>query len=1279
MGASSEVPEASGSGERARWTPLLTVVPYLVLGLSLALTALSYRFVDQGRAWRVRGEFEAQAREVGHRLLRRLHADEQVLRGAVGLFQASDEVSREEWRRYVAALRFDERYPGIRGLGYVEWIPAAALAAHQRRLRAEGFLDYQVTPPGERVEYSAVVFLEPLDERSRRALGYDGLTDPARRAVMERARDSGATAISGPIPLDLGGAEGGPLGALMCAPVYRRGAAAATPVERREALRGFVCSPLRMKDLVTGALEALPAGLTFRLFSGPEADPQALLFDRLEAAPEPLPAGWSPDLTHDEPLDVFGQPWLLRASALPGFTEREGREASLAVVLGGVPASLLLFGLALFMARAQRRALAWGRALQEGEARYRALFELGPVGVVVIDPKTRGFVDFNDQACAQLGYTREEFARLTLDEVDAGESAAEVGARIQRVMESGHAEFEAVHRDKLGWLHDVRVLARYKPVAGDHLYHCLWRDVTLEKQAEAARRREEARFHSYFDLPLVGAALTSPEKGWLRANDRLCALLGYSRDELAALTWAELTHPDDLAADQAQFAEVMAGRRDGYALEKRFLRKSGEVLWASLAVQCVRDAQGRVEYFAALLDDITTRKLDEQVLQARLALASGALDGTLESLLVQTLDQVELLTASAIGFFHFVEPDEEALVLQAWSTRTARKFCKADGHGSHYPVAQAGIWADAVRERRPVIHNDYASAPGRKGLPPGHAVLVRELVVPIFRSGKVVAALGVGNKATAYTEADVELVRRFADLAWDVAEKRQVQDRLRESDARFGAAFDSAPIMMTLSRLEDGAYLDVNRRFIEVSGFSKAEAVGKTSLGLGWISQAERDRLIAGLRADGRVAALELKLRAKGGREITAIFWGEILTVQGQRCILSLAQDVTSERRLQVQLAEAQRLESVGRLAGGVAHDFNNMLAVILGHTELLLQGEALDPDLGDGLKEISDSAHRAAAVTRQLLAFARKQTIQPQVLDLDETLGGMLKMLRRLIGEDVELAWTPGAGAARVRIDPSQVDQLVANLCVNGRDAIEGVGRITIATTTVAADAALQGRHPGLGPGPWVRLTVNDDGAGIPPDVLPHVFEPFFTTKAQGRGTGLGLATVYGIVTQNRGAVEVESAPGAGTTFHLWFPCVASAPVLAPEAPRAAVPRGVETVLVVEDEPAVLRMCAEQLERLGYQVLQAGGPMEAIKLAAQHAGKVQLLMTDVVMPGMSGKDLATMLLLGHPGMCCLFMSGYTTETMARHGVGEGGAVFLQKPFDAAALAVKVRQALAGG
>ncbi len=396
--------------------------------------------------------------------------------------------------------------------------------------------------------------------------------------------------------------------------------------------------------------------------------------------------------------------------------------------------------------------------------------------------------------------------------------------------------------------------------------------------------------------------------------------------------------------------------------------------------------------------------------------------------------------------------------------------------------------------------------------------------------------------------------------------------------------------------------------------------------------------------------------------------------------------DITERRRaeqererLREQLTQAQKMESIGRLAGGVAHDFNNMLGVILGRTEMAM--EQVDPaePLADDLQEIIKAAERSADLTRQLLAFARRQTVAPRVLDLNETIEGMLKMLRRLIGENIDLAWLPGKGLGSVRMDPSQVDQILANLCVNARDAIGDTGQVTIETAAVVIDDTNLVDYAAHRPGDYLVLAVTDNGCGMAPETLAYVFEPFYTTKETGRGTGLGLATVYGIVTQNDGFIDVSSEPGRGTTFRLYLPrhTAPAAPPRPEETDRPA-PRGHETILLVEDEPSILNMTTLMLRRQGYTVLPAATPGAASALAAEHNGAIDLLMTDVVMPEMNGSDLASSLAERYPGLKCLFMSGYTSSMIARHGVLDEGVHFIQKPFTMHSLGTKVREALQG-
>jgi CheY-like chemotaxis protein len=376
-------------------------------------------------------------------------------------------------------------------------------------------------------------------------------------------------------------------------------------------------------------------------------------------------------------------------------------------------------------------------------------------------------------------------------------------------------------------------------------------------------------------------------------------------------------------------------------------------------------------------------------------------------------------------------------------------------------------------------------------------------------------------------------------------------------------------------------------------------------------------------------------------------------------------------------LLQAQKLEAVARLAGGVAHDFNNMLAVIQGHAELALMRLGVDDPSFRHFSAIRDTARRSADLTQQLLAFARKQVITPISLDLNKTVESILKMLRRLLGEDIDLAWIPGKGLWTIKADPTQIDQILANLCINARDAITGVGKIIVATDNCSIDKDYCSTHAGFLPGDFVRISVSDNGCGMDKQLLNQIFEPFFTTKELGKGTGLGLATVYGAVRQNEGFVNVYSELGQGSVFSIYFPRYTGESKHIPaEGTVDAIVGGHETILLVEDELFILDTAKDMLEQLGYTVLAASTPNEAFQLAQQHPEKIDLVITDVIMPHMNGRDLANQLLAHQPWMKCLFMSGYTADIIAYQGKLEEHVHFIQKPFSLSILAAKIRQTL---
>ncbi|MDA3897465.1 MAG: GAF domain-containing protein [Desulfobacteraceae bacterium] len=986
------------------------------------------------------------------------------------------------------------------------------------------------------------------------------------------------------------------------------------------------------------------------------------------------------------------------------------------------------------------------------------------------------------------------------------------------------------------------------------------------------------------------------------------------------------------------------------------------------------------------------RLLAKDFMRIRLRLFEYATSHSLEKLLQKTLDEVEILTQSSVGFYHFVERDQKTLSLQAWSTRTLKEFCKAEGKGMHYDIDQAGVWVDCLHQRRPVIHNDYASLPHKKGMPPGHAAVVRELVVPIMKDDWIVAILGVGNKPTDYTEKDIEIVSFLADVAWVIVEQKRLEialsyekeklsvtlrsigdgviatdlkgrvvfinkvaetlsgwmqdeacgrplsevfhiineltrercespfdktlkanaiveladhtilisrdgterpiadscapvldtksellgmvlvfrDQTKELTARraverqqqllvaisrgqtrFIADNDPAgvfdDILSDLLALTDSEYGFIGEVLFSPEGqpYLKTYALTniawnketrefydqnapnglefrnlKTLFGAALISgepvivndplhaprrsglpeghppvktflaipihlngklfamagmanrpggydkklldflnpflvsiaqlveafrhRAERKRSEDELRqyehivssAKDMLALLDkdfVYLAANGaylqafaktpdemiGRTVTDVFgeafFSTVVRPRAERCMAGediryqdwfefpatgrrymdvaysphfgpdneirgfvvTARDITKIENLQAQLRQAQKIESVGRLAGGVAHDYNNALSAIIGFTEMAMTDLAPNDPNRENLDEVLKAAKRATEITRQLLAFARKQTIAPKVLDVNERVESMFNMLQRLIGEDIDLAWLPGKMLWPVKMDPSQVDQILINLCVNARDAIDGVGKVTIETTEITFDTTYCDDHAGFVSGDFVQLAVSDNGCGMDGETLDNIFEPFFTTKDVNKGTGLGLATVYGIVKQNNGFINVYSEPGKGTTFRIYLPRHQGKIVEIQDESPAEIPhsRG-ETVLIVEDDLQILKLARQILKGLGYTVLISGTPLEAIGLAEESAGEIHLLVTDVIMPEMNGRELSERLKAFYPDLKCIFMSGYTANVIAHHGVLDEGVQFIQKPFSRRDLAISVRKAL---
>jgi PAS domain S-box-containing protein len=515
-------------------------------------------------------------------------------------------------------------------------------------------------------------------------------------------------------------------------------------------------------------------------------------------------------------------------------------------------------------------------------------------------------------------------------------------------------------------------------------------------------------------------------------------------------------------------------------------------------------------------------------------------------------------------------------------------------------------------------------------------------------------------------------------LSRDVTQRRQLERQLQENEQKYRMLFEANAEAMYVYDLETYRFLAVNQAAIARYGYTREEFLARTVFDLRPPEEAEKLR--AYLRAHPRVSETTSGWihRRKDGSLLEAEVVAHTIDFGGRLANLVLARNVTEQRRLEAQLRQAQKMEAVGRLAGGIAHDFNNLLTAILGSAQLALREVEPSHAVRQDLEEIRRAGLRAAELTRQLLAYSRRQVVAPKVIDINDVVRNLESMLRRLIREDIDLVLELAPHPLAVKSDVGQLDQVVLNLVVNARDAMTERGRITVRTGAASLGAQQPGNEPPAPPGAYVHIAVADTGSGLTPEARAHLFEPFFTTKELGKGTGLGLATVYGIVKQNGGFIYVDSAPGQGTTVRVYLP-LSTEPLPGADAALSAPPPsgGSETVLLVEDEAAVRQFARRALESSGYCVLSAGDGAEALALASRHPGPIHVLLTDVVMPGMGGPELARRLSLLRPTLRVLYCSGYTDDASLRDGVRESGTAFLQKPFAPEDLIHKIREVLA--
>ena len=762
-------------------------------------------------------------------------------------------------------------------------------------------------------------------------------------------------------------------------------------------------------------------------------------------------------------------------------------------------------------------------------------------------------------------------------------------------------------------------------------------------QADESIRESERKFHAVFDQANQFLGLLALDGRVLEANRTALHFGGLPEsDMIGKPLWKTplWPHSEELQ-EKAQLAVQLAAKGKLVSFESSHHAADGKLYYFDFSLKPVRDENGQVVLLMLEGRDITSYKLAEEEIGRQAGFLQVLIDAMPYPVFYKDRQGRYLGCNRAFEQIQEMRSDEVAgkTVRDVAPKELADIVTRADEELLKKPGTQIyeGIIESPSGERRDVIFHK-ATFEGPEGTPAG-----------------IVSALV------------------------DITARRQAEKILEESEAKTRAILDNIGLGVAMIS-PDMEVLELNRRMRE--WFPSLE-VDQHPLCYLSLRQPPRDEIcencpVCRTLKDGRVHEITIQTAPPGGVRHMRVISSPIVDAAGRtKAVVEIVEDITEKLSLEAQFRQAQKMEAVGRLAGGVAHDFNNMLGVILGYAELALNKIEPGHPLHADLASISIAARRSTDIIRQLLAFARKQTIAPKTLDLNEAVEGILKMLRHLIGEDIDLIWRPYSGLWPVKMDPTQIEQILANLCVNARDAIAGVGKITIETRNHVLDEAYCADHPGFKAGSYAMLAVSDDGCGMDAENLDKIFEPFYTTKGVGQGTGLGLATVYGAVKQNDGFINVYSEKGKGTTFKIYLRRQADPIVDALIEHQGKIHKGRgETILLVEDEEVVLELAARMLNGLDYHVLSAPSPAEALRLSAEHPGEIHLLLTDVILPEMNGKDVALKLRQGRPDMKCLYMSGYTADVIAHRGMLDPGVHFIPKPFSVLDLSVKVRETL---
>jgi two-component system, cell cycle sensor histidine kinase and response regulator CckA len=874
-----------------------------------------------------------------------------------------------------------------------------------------------------------------------------------------------------------------------------------------------------------------------------------------------------------------------------------------------------------------------------GDEQYRRIFNCCPDAVFVCklgaDGVSRRFLEVNDNACQLLGYTREELLQLQVSDIDGPEADLHLPVARQRHLAEGQTVREGTHQAKNGRLIPVEINSQILDCDGSPVVVSSVREISERKQGER-------QYGDIFEGAIEGIYRTSMDGRVIAANRTMARMLGYESvsEALADITsTAQQVWLDP--NDRLQFLQMVAKHEIVRGLECQFKRKDGTPFWVSVNGHTVRGMDGQTQCYEGFIEDITERRRAQEALRKS------------EEHFRSLFENMQEGVAACRMLFENGEPCDFVYlsVNEAFERLTGLKDVAGKRVSDVIPgIRESNVEMFAVFGRVAVT-----AKPERF-----------ELYVEPLRTWFFISA---------YSPQPGQFVAVFDNIT----ERKRAEEAHVESERRFRETLENVQLVSAILD-RSGHITFCNDFLLRLTGWTRDEVIGRD-----WC-----ELLVPAGQYESAVFSKQV-----AEKTIPSYYSNEIVTKSGERRKLSwnntilfdaahnpagvatIGEDITERVRLENELRQAQKLESIGRLAGGVAHDFNNLLTVINGFSSIALEALGQNDPLRMHLREINQAGERAAALTKQLLAFSRKQLIQPRALDLNRTITEFAPILQRLIGEDIALETNLHQSTGQILADPDQIHQVIMNLALNARDAMPDGGRLEFQTMNVEFSEDNASAHPDALPGTFVLLTVTDGGQGISETTRQHIFEPFFTTKEVGKGTGLGLSTVYGIVRQSGGWIDVSSEVGVGTTFRVCLPRFDSISSPRKNEVSAVAGGGGETILVVEDQEAVRLYTKAALRHYGYHVLEASGGAEAVVVAQQHSGPIQLLLTDVVLPGMNGKELSQRLTTLIPHLRVLFMSGYTADVIAQRGIIDGGVAFLHKPFRPDELAAKVRDVLA--